>query len=232
MIPKQINAQDVKQAIEFVMINQVPPGRKSKGYDVIYDGEPFPPKYLISLAAKFSSYREFFHHGGFNSTEARNYLSKLNFEIRKKDQFESVVVIDDLILRSETGPTRRILGDLTKALKNLKLLPAERIKKLIEMSNRRDTPLIRMLKKLYDFKCQMPGCKAVIRMKNGDLYCEVAHIIPFSQILSSTIDNLIVFCPNHHKEFDHGKVEDLTLSKTIVSGKLNGKSFILKFIVL
>jgi 5-methylcytosine-specific restriction endonuclease McrA len=226
MIPKQITARNVKQAIAYVSTEQVPPERKSKGYDLVYEGEPFPPKYLISLAAEFSAYGDFFYHGRFNSVEARNYLSNLGFSVQKKDRFKSAEVLDDLAPKSTRQPT---IDDLAKALKNLKTLPPQRVTKLIEISNRRDTPLIKLLKKLYGFKCQMPGCKAVIKKKNGELYCEVAHIIPFAETLSSTIDNLIVLCPNHHKEFDHGELEVLKRSKKLIKGKLNGRPFNLKF---
>jgi predicted restriction endonuclease len=226
MIPKQITAENIKQAIDYISVNQVPAERKSKGYDLVYEGEPFPPKYLISLAAEFSHYGQFFHHASFNSTEARKYLSNLSFDIQKKDRFKSAEVIDDLAAKSKREPT---IDDLVKALEKLKTLPSQRVSKLIEISNRRDTPLIKLLKKLYGFKCQMPGCKAVIKKKNGELYCEVAHITPFATTLSSTIDNLIVLCPNHHKEFDHGELEILQRSKNLVKGKLNGRPFKLRF---
>lgn len=181
---------------------------------------------MISLAAEFSPYGQFFHHSGFNSTEARKYLSNLSFDIQKKDRFKSAEVIDDLAPKSKRQPT---IGDLVKALKKLKTPPPQRVSKLIETSNRRDTPLIKLLKKFYGFKCQMPGCRAVIKKKNGELYCEVAHITPFATTLSSTIDNLIVLCPNHHKEFDHGELEVLKRSKKLIKGKLNGRPFNLRF---
>lgn len=34
----------------------------------------------------------------------------------------------------------------------------------------------------------MPNCNALIKMKNGNLYCEVAHIIPYAEVKNNTVD--------------------------------------------
>ena len=58
-----------------------------------------------------------------------------------------------------------------------------------------------------------------------EFYSEVAHIKPVSQNGQSVLGNLIVLCPNHHKEFDFGdlKINEQTNSK--LAGQLNGNSF-------
>jgi predicted restriction endonuclease len=44
------------------------------------------------------------------------------------------------------------------------------------------------------------------------------------------IGNLLVLCPNHHKEFDHGKLEIEMQTETSIEGKLNGKEFHIQFL--
>jgi len=44
-------------------------------------------------------------------------------------------------------------------------------------------------------------------MKNGLAYVEAAHIIPKSDKGTESPDNIILLCPNHHKEFDLGHLE-------------------------
>ena len=42
---------------------------------------------------------------------------------------------------------------------------------------------------------------------DGSFYIEAAHIKPKSQQGTETPDNILILCPNHHKEFDLGKRE-------------------------
>ncbi len=58
------------------------------------------------------------------------------------------------------------------------------------------------IKKKFDNKCQF--CDYTFIQKNGQHYSEVCHIIPWSKSHDDSQENLIVFCPNHHKEFDLG----------------------------
>ncbi len=222
MIPEEISAQNIIQAIEYIAAKGIEnPLRKSKKWDLLYDGELFPPKYVISKAAEFSSFKRFLYHSEFVSNDARRFLTKRGFKIIPKDQFSDVVVLDDMI--PENSKPQKT--DLLEALHKLELLTPERKKKLMFHTNRNDTPLIRLVKKIYDYKCQMPGCLAEIRMKNGQNYCEVAHIEAFSNVMKTTPDNLIVLCPNHHKEFDYGERLITHIEPGIIRGTLNGRGF-------
>lgn len=221
MIPREVIYSDVLRAIDFVSLNGYPASRKSKKYDLIYEGEPFPPKYLISVASEFSTYGRFLFHQEFNAVEAKKCLEKFGFIISLKDKFRLIQVIDDLKPKNR----KNTIDELKKVIRKLSELPLERIKFLVEISNRRDTPLIKLLKQLYNHQCQMPECTASIKKRNGEYYCEVAHITPYSKIRSSTVDNLVVLCPNHHKEFDLGELEIFYRELDIVEGILNGKHF-------
>lgn len=62
------------------------------------------------------------------------------------------------------------------------------------------------------------------RAKAG-FYVEVAHIQPVCKGGQSVIGNLLVLCPNHHKEFDVGDGEILEQSTDMIRGRLNGRDF-------
>ena len=65
--------------------------------------------------------------------------------------------------------------------------------------------------------------------KNGINYVEVAHIRPVRKGGQSIIGNLVVLCPNHHKEFDLGDLKIMEQNEKILIGVLNNKEFKIKF---
>lgn len=69
---------------------------------------------------------------------------------------------------------------------------------------KRDNKAIALIKLYRDMKCQM--CKSSIMKKNKKLYIEAAHITPKRERGKETPDNILVLCPNHHKEFDLGEL--------------------------
>lgn len=221
MIPKEIIEAHIIMSIDWISINGYPTTRKSKKYDLLFDGERYPPKYVISKAAEFSEFGRFLYHNEFNAVEAKNYLLRKDFDVVPKEGLNNAVVIDDLVKKRKLFS----LQDIEEVAQKLSLLPKDYAKKLVEISNRRDTPMIKAIKDLYGYKCQMNGCVSVIEKKGGGFYCEVAHITPYSKTQTSHPDNLIVLCPNHHKEFDLGECEITSREKKSVKGILNRKKF-------
>lgn len=220
---KHITYQDIEKAIKYISENGFPEKQKSKRYDFEWDGELYPLKYIISKAGEFSSNKRYIYSNEFVTRDAQLVFKKLELDgrIRQKDKYYGARTLDDLV-HTKKSPTK---DDLRRALKRLDQLSPERKKKIIEVTDREDTALIKVLKNLYENKCQMPGCRASIKKKDGTYYCEVAHIVPFSEIQTSTADNLIVLCPNHHKEFDLGDKQILVHNKQVVKGVLNGIRF-------
>ncbi|MCZ7384178.1 MAG: HNH endonuclease [Candidatus Methanoperedens sp.] len=108
-------------------------------------------------------------------------------------------------------------------------LSPERIKKIVSQTIRGDTKLVKAFKELCNFRCQFPDCNARIQKRNGGYYIEVAHIEPVSQGGKSVIGNLLVLCPNHHKEFDYGDLEIIEQKTDYLRGWLNGKEFEISF---
>jgi hypothetical protein len=101
----------------------------------------------------------------------------------------------------------------------------ERIRSIVSQTVRRDTQLVKALKELCDFRCQFPGCGVKIPKRGGGFYIEVAHIQPLSKGGSSVLGNLLVLCPNHHKEFDYGDLKIFEQKVEHIRGKLNDKEF-------
>lgn len=129
--------------------------------------------------------------------------------------------LDDSITTTDNSITEQ-LEELNQKMQNVS---PERIEKLISTTIRKDTKIINALKKVADYKCQFPTCGQQIRKKNGGFYIEVAHIKPVAQGGQSTLGNILVLCPNHHKEFDYGELSINKQTTTRISGQLNGRQF-------
>ena len=123
-------------------------------------------------------------------------------------------------------------GDLAAKLHQLNAAMAnvqpQKIRAIVSQTIRRDTELVRSLKRFYNFTCQFPGCGVRIPKLKGGWYIEVAHIQPVAKGGRSVLGNLLVLCPNHHKEFDYGKLEIEEQTNEVVRGRLNGKEFAIK----
>ena len=66
----------------------------------------------------------------------------------------------------------------------------------------RNAALIIHIKALREHRCQI--CGTAIGRRNGPPYVEAAHIKPKREGGSENLDNIMILCPNHHKEFDVG----------------------------
>ncbi len=134
---------------------------------------------------------------------------------------EDANVLDDNIPDGKESITQ-LLAYLNEKMRNVS---PERVEKLVSTTIRKDTKIINALKEATDYKCQFPNCGQRILKKNGSFYIEVAHIKPVSQNGQSILGNLIVLCPNHHKEFDFGDLKILEQTNSKLAGHLNGKNF-------
>lgn len=133
--------------------------------------------------------------------------------------------LDDFIDDSDINSVEDILITINEKMKNLK---PEKIETVLKKSIRKDSKIVQLLKQRHDYQCQFPDCNAKIQMKNGNSYVEVAHIRPVSKGGKSIIGNLLVLCPNHHKEFDFGNLIIHNQDELYLEGQLNGKYFKIK----
>lgn len=122
--------------------------------------------------------------------------------------------------------------DLRAINEKLKNQTPRRIEAIVERIARSDHKLIQSLKQSCEFRCQFPNCGIRIPKKDGGFYIEVAHIKPVRSGGPSVLENLLVLCPNHHKEFDFGRVEIIKQTSEFIHGKLNGKEFNLKLAIV
>lgn len=123
--------------------------------------------------------------------------------------------------------TRHYKSTQTKEeiLKDLKNLQPTDSKEIIvnHKTYKRDNKTIAQIKILRNFKCQI--CGTTIIKKNGGKYIEAAHIKPKHMKGREIPENIIVLCPNHHKEFDFGNRVIKSHNNKFLEILLNGKYY-------
>jgi predicted HNH restriction endonuclease len=119
-------------------------------------------------------------------------------------------------------------ADILKDLENLQDSDPEEII-VNHKTYKRDNKTIAQIKILRDFKCQI--CSTTIMKKDGSKYIEAAHIKAKHLKGRETLDNIILLCPNHHKEFDFGHLEIKLHDKKQIDFLLNGQRHKIKLTV-
>lgn len=81
----------------------------------------------------------------------------------------------------------------------------------------RDTALSRLIKALYEYRCQL--CGVAVLGFEARLYAEGAHVKPLGRphLGADSPDNIICLCPNHHTQLDMGGMvilDDYRVSRT------------------
>jgi 5-methylcytosine-specific restriction protein A len=112
--------------------------------------------------------------------------------------------------------------ELLTQIKRLETIETE-ILTVKGVSFKRRNWIIALIKKLRNHRCQI--CDIGILKKSGGFYIEAAHITPKCKGGGETLDNIILLCPNHHKEFDLGEVKIMERGSDLVSLVLNGQQY-------
>ncbi|MEK7875947.1 MAG: HNH endonuclease [Pseudomonadota bacterium] len=141
-----------------------------------------------------------------------------------RNQIDDSNILDDII----SSPDNSVADQLSELNQKMQNVSPERIDKLISTTIRKDTKIINALKRVADFRCQFPDCGQQIKKRGGGFYVEVAHIKPVAKGGQSVLGNLIVLCPNHHKEFDFGQLAIVEQTTDKLSGLLNDRHFEIK----
>jgi hypothetical protein len=144
---------------------------------------------------------------------------KVERELLSKDESGQLATLDEM------GSAGGVLERLQQLNAVMSTVLPHRVRAIVTQTIRRDTKLVRALKHFYNYTCQFPGCGVRIPKRKGGWYIEVAHIEPVARGGKSILGNLLVLCPNHHKEFDYGELEILEQAVDVVRGRLNGKEF-------
>ena len=84
MIPIAIEPGHVKAAVDHIRAHGIPKRRESTVFSLVWDGRLYPPKYVISIAAKIATGRELYPSEFSGGEEANSFLARLGFEIKKR----------------------------------------------------------------------------------------------------------------------------------------------------
>jgi predicted restriction endonuclease len=68
-------------------------------------------------------------------------------------------------------------------------------------------------------------CGTSILKKDGSFYVEAAHITEKKHKGPESPDNILILCPNHHKEFDFGNKKIIDRTKEKLYFELNGRKY-------
>lgn len=126
---------------------------------------------------------------------------------------------------SQTNRKIFLIKEIQELHNEMMLVKPERKVQEIEKIIRNDKKIVSLLKELVGYKCQFPNCNSNILTAKGTSYVEVAHIKAVAKGGQSILGNLLVLCPNHHKEFDLGKRDNFKVNINMISGVLNEKVF-------
>jgi hypothetical protein len=97
MIPDGLEDKHIRKAAAYIDRKGVPSERRSVHYDLVLDGKCYPPKYVISLAAKFAHGREH-PPADFDAVEAKNFFLGRDYEVidrRGKTKAETIIANED-----------------------------------------------------------------------------------------------------------------------------------------
>ncbi len=191
-------------------------------YNVFGTGYDYKKPILLNELQNFNDFKKFCGNFGIGFQNISNHIFCETL-VSYSSGLEAIINVKD---------EQEI--DLKLALKQLnedmqKIEPEKRISS-IELILRKDKKIVELIKKVAGYKCQFPECTAQIPTKVGTNYVEVAHIKPVHRGGQSIIGNLIVLCPNHHKEFDYGNLNIEEQSSNTLKGTLNGKVFLISMI--
>lgn len=181
-------------------------------------GQDLKHPILLNNHPDFDSFKKFCGNFGIGFQNINNhpFLNTLKSYIIEIKRNNENLIQEDTTLKKE------LLYKLNEEM--LSIEPERRVQE-IEKILRKDKKIVNLLKELVDYKCQFPNCDSNILTKDGITYVEVAHIKPVSKGGHSILGNLLVLCPNHHKEFDLGKLEIIEQNEYAIVGILNEKNF-------
>lgn len=94
MIPNGINISHLEYATQEIIKDGVPKSRQSVHYDYLHGNRRFPPKYVISLAAKYAFGKEL-PSSDFNAVRARDYLRSRGYTVLDRRECTLDVIINE-----------------------------------------------------------------------------------------------------------------------------------------
>ena len=186
MIPDGIENKHLDLAIHEINRNGIPASRKSVHYDYLHGNKRYPPKYVISLAAKYAFGKEL-SSDDFNAVRARDYLRSRGHTVidRRQGALDVIVSDEDESSFAEGKETY-----------------------LLHRARERDSRITRKakavrLKETGELSCEV--CDFDFYKKYGTLglgVIEAHHKVPVSQLAGdkkTKISDLALVCSNCHR---------------------------------
>ncbi len=85
MIPNNIKSEHILAALAEIDRNGIPPGRQATKFVIVYEGRKYPPKYVLSLAAKHATGTQLKPDSFGGGNEANSFLREKGFEVSAVD---------------------------------------------------------------------------------------------------------------------------------------------------
>lgn len=151
------------------------------------------------------------------------YVNVLEVDNRgiDKDEIEQ----SEIVRYYQKSKTR---SELINELRSSKEFDTERVS-INHKTYTRNNKVVALIKLLRGFECQI--CGISIEKRDGSKYIEAAHIKPKHKGGAESAENIILLCPNHHKEFDLGNLHAVIFEEDRVRIELNGNSYILSLAI-
>ena len=188
MIPHQITQVHLRNAIRLIDSGKeiVPPPRRSRKYELLFEGHRYPPKFVVSLANKQvdGSYLRGFGGG----SETNNFLASRKFTVIRKDgKPVTIAPVDEDEISSffEGGEKYRMHRHLERDSRVAKTAKRKRIATTGELS------------------CDV--CNFSFHKRYGGLgmgYIEAHHTVPVSELRGkrkTKLADIALVCSNCHR---------------------------------
>jgi predicted HNH restriction endonuclease len=191
MIPHGLTDEHFQKAAAQIDGSKVPHDRRSVHYDLIINGKRYPPKYIVSIAAKIAGGVEF-PASDFNAVEAKKYFQSRKYKIidRRQEALKTIVNEDDESTFAEGKKSFRRHQHLERDNAISKKAKAKRLA---------DTGKLECDVCHFDFTA-MYG-------EHGTGFIEAHHLMPVSSLSGTTktkIKDLALVCSNCHRMLHRG----------------------------
>ena len=95
-----VQKHHVDEAITYINENSYPPANKSQKYDLIVNGQKYPPKYVIAVARSIANQNNIISINDFYTNDANKHLKRLGFLVSPKNdnfpQFELTITTETI----------------------------------------------------------------------------------------------------------------------------------------
>ena len=191
MIPRNIEVEHILKAVKDIDRDGVPPRRRSDYYDLVVNQKRYPPKYFISVANKYANSSEF-PSGKFNAVEAKNYLTRLKFQVsdRRENRKIKIAAEDEESAYPEGRERYKKHRSLERDSRIVKSKKIKRLKK---------TGKLQCDVCSFDFK-EMYG-------EIGEGFIEAHHSVPVAELggkRKTRESELALVCSNCHRMLHRG----------------------------